>query len=321
MKIVVATIMTLIGLCGHAVCSAADYPTKPIRFIVGYLQGGGNDIIARLVGAKLQEALGQPVIIENRPGADTIIAAEFVAKSAPDGYTILVNAMGGMTVTPALHAKLPYDPLKDFVPISIIARFPHVLAVNPSVPVGSVTELVAYAKANPRKLNYGSSGTAMQLVTEMFAQMTGISLTHIPYKGSSASVQALVSNEVQLAIADLPPMLPHIKTGRVKTLAVTSADRMKAMPSLPTFVEAAGLTGFDISPWVGLFAPAGTPAAVITSLNSQLIRLVKLPDVEEKLSFLGAEPVGDSPEQAANRLRADIKRFDAAARMIKINAR
>lgn len=183
MKAAVATVVMLIGLCGHAVCCAADYPTKPIHFIVAYPQGGGNDIIARLVGAKLQESLGQPVIVENKPGADSIIASEFVAKSAPDGYTILVNAMGGMTVTPALHAKLPYDPLKDFVPVSIIARFPAVLAVNPSVPVGSVAELVAYAKANPRKLNYGSSSTAIQLATEMFAQMTGITLTHIPYKG------------------------------------------------------------------------------------------------------------------------------------------
>lgn len=320
MKILVATVAVLVGLCGPAPTIAADYPSKAIRLVVGYVPGGGNDIIARMVAAKLNEALRQPVVVENKPGADTIIASDLVAKSAPDGYTLLINAMGGMTVTPVIHAKMPYDVVKDFAPISIVARFPHVLAINASMPVNSMQEFIAYAKTNPGKLNYGSSGSAMYLVTEVFAQMTGIALTHIPYKGSSAAVQALLANEIQMVIADAPPMLPHFKTGRLKALAVTSADRMQAMPSLPTFIEAGGLTGFDVSPWVGLFAPAGTPSAVVGTLNSSVIHLVNLPDVKERLAALGAEPVGDSPEQATNRLRTDSKRFEAAARRANLKA-
>src|SRR5690242_20403955 len=177
---------------------AQSYPTKPIRIVVGFPPGGGNDIIARLVGAKMQESWGEPVVIDNKPGANSIIAAEFVAKSAPDGYTLLVNATGGMSVNPVLYAKLPYDPLKDFVPISMVGSFPLVLAVNPSVPAKSVRELLAYAKANPGKLNYSAGSTSFQVATEMFKQMTGIDVRHIPYKGSAASITALISGDVQM---------------------------------------------------------------------------------------------------------------------------
>src|SRR5689334_3441023 len=235
----------LILICAASGAWAQGYPTKPIRIVVGFPPGGGNDIIARLVGAKMQESWGEPVVIDNKPGANSIIAAEFVAKSAPDGYTLLVNATGGMSVNPVLYAKLPYDPLKDFVPISMVGSFPLVLAVNPSVPAKSVRELLAYAKANPGKLNYSAGSTAFQVATEMFKQMTGIDVRHIPYKGSAASITALISGDVQMTIVDTPPLVPQIKAGRVRALAVTSAQRAGAMPELPTIAES-GVPGYEM---------------------------------------------------------------------------
>src|SRR5437773_9529853 len=192
------------------------YPAKPIRIVVGFPPGGGNDIIARMVGAKMQETWGQPVVIDNKPGANSIIAAEFVAKSAPDGYTLLVNATGGMSVNPVLYAKLPYDSLKDFVPISIVGSFPLVLVDHPSVPANSVQELVPYAKANPGKLNYSSGSTAFQVASEMFKQMTGTDIKHIPYKGSAASISAVMAGEVQMTIVDTPPLVSQIRARKVK---------------------------------------------------------------------------------------------------------
>src|SRR5690242_12613674 len=193
-----ACLAALILLCAAGGAWAQSYPTKPIRIVVGFPPGGGNDIIARMVGAKMQESWGQPVVIDNKPGANSIIASEFVAKSAADGYTLLVNATGGMSVNPVLYQKLPYDSLRDFVPISMVGSFPLVLVVNPSVPANSVRELLAYAKANPGKLNYSSGSTAFQVATEMLKQMTGIDVRHIPYKGSAASITALISGDVQM---------------------------------------------------------------------------------------------------------------------------
>src|SRR5258707_7989319 len=202
---------TFLVLCAAAAGALAQvYPSKPIRIVVGFPPGGGNDIIARLVGAKVQESWGQPVVIDNKPGANSIIATEFVAKSAPDGYTLLVNATGGMSVNPVLYAKLPYDSLKDFVPISMVGSFPLVLVVNPSLPVKSVQELIAYIRANPGKLNYSSGSTAFQVATEMFKQMTGTDIKHIPYKGSPGSITALIAGDVQLTIVDTPPLLPQL---------------------------------------------------------------------------------------------------------------
>src|SRR6195256_4134479 len=223
--------------CAVSAACAQGYPAKPIRMVVGFPPGGGNDIIARMVGAKMQEIWGQPVVIDNKPGANSIIAAEFVAKSAPDGYTLLVNATGGMSVNPVLYAKLPYDSLKDFVPISMVGSFPLVLVVHPSVPANSVQELVAYAKANPGKLNYSSGSTAFQVASEMFKQMTGTDVKHIPYKGSAASITAVIAGDVQMTIVDTPPLVPQIRAGKVKALAVTSAARASAMSELPAMAE------------------------------------------------------------------------------------
>src|SRR5258706_2884879 len=210
--------------------SAQVYPSKPIRIVVGFPPGGGNDIIARMVGAKMQESWGQPVVIDNKPGANSIIAAEFVAKSAADGYTLLVNATGGMSVNPVLYAKLPYDSLRDFVPISMVGSFPLVLVVHPSVPANSLQEFVAYAKANPGKLNYSAGSTAFQVASEMFKQMTGTDIKHIPYKGSAASITAVMAGAVQMTIVDTPPLVPPIKAGRGKALAGASLKRPAPMP-------------------------------------------------------------------------------------------
>jgi len=297
---------------------AQGYPTKPIRIVVGFPPGGGNDIIARMVGAKMQESWGQPVVIDNKPGANSIIASEFVAKSAPDGYTLLVNATGGMSVNPVLYASLPYDPLKDFVPISMVGSFPLVLAVNPSVPANSVQELVAYAKANPGKLNYSAGSTAFQVATEMFKQMTGVDVRHIPYKGSAASITALIAGDVQMTIVDTPPLVPQLKGGRVRAIAVTSAKRAAAMPDLPAIAES--VPGYEMVLWIGVFAPAGTAREVAEKLNAEVVRIVGLPDIREKLAGLGVEPLGNTSEQVADWIRREIARYGPVVKAAGIKA-
>ncbi len=312
----VATNCTRRGASGAC---AQGYPAKPIRIVVGFPPGGGNDIIARMVGAKMQENWGQPVLIDNRPGANSIIAAEFVAKSAPDGYTLLVNATGGMSVNPVLYTKLPYDSLKDFVAISMVGSFPLVLVVHPSVPANSVQELVAYAKANPGKLNYSSGSTAFQVASEMFKQMTGTDLRHIPYKGSAASITAVMAGEVQMTIVDTPPLVSQIRAGKVKAVAVTSAKRASAMSELPTIAES-GVPGYEMVLWIGVFAPAGTPRDVAEKLNAEVVRIVRLSDIREKLDAMGVEPLGNTQEQMAEWMRREIAKYGPVVRAANIKA-
>jgi tripartite-type tricarboxylate transporter receptor subunit TctC len=314
----VARILAIALFCGATGAWAQGYPSKSIRIVVGFPPGGGNDIIARMVGAKMQESWGQPVVIENKPGANSIIAAEFVAKSAADGYTLLVNATGGMSVNPVLYAKLPYDPLKDFVPISMVGSFPLVLVVNPAVPVNSVSELVAYAKANPGKLNYSAGSTAFQVATEMFKQMTGTDMKHIPYKGSAASITAVISGDVQLTIVDSPPLMPQLASGRVRALAVTTAKRASAMPDLPAVAES--LPGYEMALWIGMFAPAGTPRDVAAKLTAEVVRIVGLPDIREKLAGMGVEPLGNSSEETAEWIRREIARYGPVVKAAGIKA-
>ena len=297
---------------------AQAYPSKPIRIVVGFPPGGGNDIIARLVGAKMQETWGQSVVIDNRPGAASIIAAEHVSKSAPDGYTLLVNATGGMSVNPVLYAKLPYDSLKDFVPISMVGSFPLVLIVNPLVPANSVPELVAYAKANPGKLNYSSGSTAFQVATEMFKQMTGTDVRHIPYKGSAASITAVIAGDVHMTIVDTPPLVPQIKAGKVRALGVTSAKRSSSMPEVPTVAEA--VPGYEMVLWIGMFAPAGTPREIAAKLNAEVVRIVKLPDIRQKLDGMGVEPLGNTPEQVSEWIRREIAKYGPVVKAGNIKA-
>ncbi len=314
-----ATIWAFVLFCAATAAWAQTYPAKPIRMVVGFPPGGGNDIIARMVGSKMQEAWGEPVLIDNKPGANSIIAAEYVAKSAPDGYTLLVNATGGMSVNPVLYTKLPYDSLKDFVPISMVGVFPLVLVVHPSLPADSVPELVAYARANPGKLDYSAGSTAFQVATEMLKQMTGTDIRHIPYKGSAAAIAAVIAGDVQMTIVDTPPLVAQIKAGKVKALGVTSAKRAASMPELPTIAESE-VPGYEMVLWIGVFAPAGTPREIVSKLNAEIVRIVRLPDIRAELAGMGVDPVGNTSEQMAEWIRREIARFGPVVKAANIQA-
>jgi tripartite-type tricarboxylate transporter receptor subunit TctC len=289
----------------------AKYPTRPIHIVVGFTAGGGNDIIARIFGQKLSEDFGQPVIIENRPGGGAIVATEHVAKSAPDGYTLLVGA-SGMAINPAVYARLPYDAIGDFVAVSELASFPLILIVNASSPIKSVAELVAYAKANPDKANYSSSSASFQLVTELFKQRTGAPLQVISYKGANDSVMAVISGQVTATIADAGPVTSQVKGGQVRALAVASAARTADLPDVPTLREAGA--DVDAELWSGVFAPKNTPPAIVTRLQDELMRIARLPDVIARLKPLGIVPVGNSSEEFAKILASDIARWTAVAK-------
>ena len=300
---------------GHA---QGDYPSKPIQLLVGFPPGGGNDIMARLLGAKLQEAWRQPVVVVNKPGATSIIAADFVAKAPPDGYTLLVNA-SLMTIIPVVHSSLPYDTLRDFEPVTMLADFPFVLAVHPSLKVHSVKELVGVAKSQPGKLNYGAASTAFQLTAELFKQQAGIDVNHIPYKGSAQSIKGLLANEVQLAFIDTPPMVSQINSGRLRGLAVTSRVRSSSLPELPTMIEA-GVADFEIVGWFALFAPAGTPKPIVNKLYTESAKIVRMPDLREKLVNLGAAPVGNTPEELREIMKKQMNKWITVAKSANIKA-
>jgi len=308
----------LIALAATAITSAfaeedpAKYPTRPIHIIVGFTPGGGNDIIARIVGQKLSESLGQPVIIENKPGGGAIVATEYVAKSPADGYTLLVGASGAMAINPAVYAKLPYDSIRDFVPLSELGSFPLFLIVNASSPIKSVAELVAYAKANPDKTNYASSSAAFQLVTEQFKQKTGAPMQVIPYKGANDSVMAVISGQVTATIADAGPVSGQVKSGLVRALAVAAPKRTEDFPDVPTMKEA----GADVDAvlWSGIFAPKDTPPAIARKLEGEFMRIARLPDVIARLKPLGIESVGNTSDEFARILASDIARWTEVAK-------
>jgi tripartite-type tricarboxylate transporter receptor subunit TctC len=288
----------------------AQYPNKPIRVVVPFPAGGTTDILARAAGQKMSEAWGQPVIIDNRPGAGGNIGAELVAKSPNDGYTLLMGTVGTHAINASLYSKMPYDHVKDFVPIVLVAGVPNVLVVHPSVPVNSVQELIAYGKANPGKLNFASSGsgTSIHLAGELFKVSTGVTMQHVPYKGSAPAVSDLLGGQVQLMFDNLPSALPHIKGGKLKALAVTSASRAPALPDVPTIAEA-GVPGFEASSWFGLLAPAGTSRDIVTKVNSEVAKWVASPDAKEKLTAAGANVAGGSPEDFAKHIAAETSKW------------
>ena len=290
----------------------SKYPTRAIHIVVGFTPGGGNDLIARIVGQKLSESLGQPVIIDNKPGGGAIVATEYVAKSPPDGYTLLVGASGAMAINPAVYAKLSYDSIRDFVPISELGSFPLILIVNAASPLKSVADLVAFAKANPDKTNYASSSAAFQLVTELFKQKTGAPMQEIPYKGANDSVMAVISGQVTATIADAGPVSSQVKGGQVRALAVAAPRRTEDLPDVPTMKEA----GADVDAvlWSGLFAPRQTPPEIVKKIESELMRIVKLPDVVARLKPLGIQPVGNSSAEFAQILASDIARWSEVAK-------
>ncbi len=294
------------AVAAPAVQAQAPYPTKPIRIVVPFPAGGTTDILARAVAQKLTEMGGQPVVVDNRPGAGGNIGAELVAKSAPDGYTLLMGTVGTHAINPGLYAKMPYDHQRDFAPVILVAGVPNVLVVNPAVPATSVQELIAYGKANPGKLNFASSGsgTSIHLAGELFKTMSGVQMTHVPYKGSSPALTDLLGGQVQLMFDNLPSALPHIKAGKLRALAVTSAQRAPALPDVPTVAEA-GLPGFEASSWFGLLAPAGTPKEIIAKLNAEVAKWLATPEARDKLTAQGANAVGSAPDAFAQYIAAE----------------
>ena len=280
-------------ICLAGAAFANEYPAKPIRLIVPAAPGGGADFLARIVGVKLGELVGQSVVVDNRAGASGTIAADGTAKAAGDGYTVLMGQSTSIVIAPQLYPKLPYDTLKDLKAVTLVAEVPNVMVVHPSVPANTVKELIALAKSKPDMLNFGSSGNGApsHLAGEMFKSATGTRLVHVPYKGAGPAVNALLAGEIQVMFAPIVAVLPQVKAGRLRALGVTSAKRSAAAPDLPTLAEA-GLTGYEISSWFGLFVPASTPNAVVDKLYKETLRVLKSPDVLERFAKEGAESVG-----------------------------
>ena len=291
---------------------AQPYPSKPIRLVVGYSPGGGNDLIARIVAARLQEKLGQPVVVDNKPGAQAIVASELVAKAAPDGYTLLIAPSGPLTINPAVYAKLPYDPVRDFAPISLLAEFPLMLVVGADQPIKSVCDLVEYGRAHPNLANYASSATPFQLAAELFNQRTGSKFQHIPYRGSGDAVQAVMAGQVLMALADSGPIAGPLKGGKLRGLALTAPKRNAAFPDVPTMAEA-GIADLDISLWAGIVAPAGTPPEVVTVLQNAIRDTIALPDVRTALEAIAVEPRSSTPEEYRALIARDATRWKAVA--------
>jgi len=287
---------------------AADYPTKPIRLVVGFAPGGGTDTTARAMSQKLTEALGQQVVVDNRPGAAGNIAAELVSKATPDGYTLLMGTIAALSINPSLYSKLPFDPIKDFAPITQAVDSTNILSLHPSVPANSVKELIALAKAKP--LNYGSSGVGGtgHLAGELFNTLAGVKMTHVPYKGGGPAMIDLVGGQVQLVFATAASAVPQIKGGKIKGIAVTTAKRSALMPNLPTISEA-GLPGFDANNWYGVLAPAKTPRPIIMRLNSEIAKVLAMPDVKNFLFNQGLDPAPGTPEQFAAYIKSEMTKW------------
>lgn len=320
-----ALLGTALVAVGPGIAHAQTWPTKAVRIVVPFPPGGTTDIVARSLGVELQRIWQQPVVIENRGGAGGNIGAEVVAKSAPDGYTLLMGTVGTHAINQALFAqsgtRMPFDPVKDFVPITLAAGVPNVMVVNPKVPVATVTEFIAYAKARPGQLNMASSGngTSIHLTGELFKTSTGTFMVHFPYRGSAPAVTDMLAGNMNVMFDNLPSALPHIKAGKLTALAVTSRKRSPALPNVPTMEEATGLKDFDASSWFGLFAPAGTPRAIVDRIQADVARALAVPEVRERFLAQGADPGGMSSEQFAAFIRAETEKW---TRVVKFsNAR
>jgi tripartite-type tricarboxylate transporter receptor subunit TctC len=304
----VAVVLALVS-CTATLAQPA-YPAKAIRLVVPFPPGGTTDILARVAGQKITEATGQQVIVDNRPGAGGNIGTEIVAKAPPDGYTLLTDPGSTLTINPSLFTKLPFDPLKDFAPVTIIAAVPNLLVVHPSLPVRNVKELISLAKAKPGQLNYASTGAGQSthLSMELFKLMAGIAVTHIPYKGSSPALTDLLAGHVSLMFDNMPSCLPHVKANKLRALGVSTLKRSPALPALPTIAES-GLAGFEVSVWFGVLAPAGTARDVVNRLNAIIVQALASPDVRERLAGQGAEPVGNTPDQFTAQMQRDLVKW------------
>jgi tripartite-type tricarboxylate transporter receptor subunit TctC len=309
-----AALFVLLALSAAA-AAAQPYPSKPIRLVVPFPAGGTTDILAREVGQRLSLSLGQPVVIDNRPGAAGNIGSELVAKSAPDGYTLLMATVGTHAINPNLYARIPYDHVKDFAPVVLVAGVPNVLEVTPSLPVHSVADLIKLAKEKPGQINFASSGsgTSIHLSGELFKTMAGVDMTHVPYKGSAPAITDLIGGQVQVMFDNLPSSLQQIKAGKLRAIAVTSAQRAPALPDVPTIAES-GLPGFEATSWFGIVAPAGTPPTIIARINADVNQWLQSPEAKEKLLAQGAVAAGGSPEQFAAYIHAETEKW---ARVVK----
>ena len=309
-------IATCLLLAGFAVSAGAQqYPSKAIRMVVGFAPGGGTDLVARIIGQKMTESWGQPVLVDNRAGATGTIGADVVAKAPPDGYTLLMGHVNSHGIAPNLFKKLPYDAEKDFQMVAYVGYVPNVLVIHPSIPARNIKELIAIAKAQPGSLNYASSGvgSTQHLAGELFTLLTGAKIVHVPYKGSGPAVIDLLAGHVSMNFDTMPPVLPHIKTGRMRALALTTPKRSPQLPDVPTMMEV-GLKGFDMTNWYGVMAPAKTPRDIVVKLNGEVNRIVGLRDARSKLEEAGTQLDPMSPEQFATFLHSEIGKY---AKLVK----
>ena len=317
LAILPAIALSLATLAAVGFANAQAFPQKPVRLVVPFPPGGPIDTVSRAIAQKLTEAWGQTVVVDNRPGAGGNIGADLVAKAAPDGYTVVMGALSTHAVNPSLYPKMPYDAAKDFAPIALVAVTPNVLVVNPSLPVATAREFIAYARANPGKLAFGSgsNGSAGHLAGELFKVDAGVDMLHVPFKGAAPAMQALLAGDTQLMFDNLASATAQVKAGKLKALAVTTARRSKLAPDLPTLAEA-GLPGFDISTWFGLLAPAGTPADVVARWNAEVTRILNSTEMRERMTALGAEPAPDTPAEFARFIAGETAKY---ARIVKLS--
>ncbi len=296
--------------CLHGAAFAQTYPTKPVRIVVPFPPGGGTDIGTRILAQKLSEAWGQSVVVENKGGAAGIVGTEFTAKAAPDGYTLMMGNIGTHAINVSLYKKLPYDPVRDFAPVSQVAGLPLFLLVHPSVPANSTADLVALLKSKPGQFDYSSSGSggSMHVAAELFKSMAGVRIVHIPYKGGGPAVADLIAGQVKISFATVLETLGHVKSGKVRALAVTSSRRSLAAPEYPTLAES-GLAGYESTSWLALFAPAGTPREIVARVSADAARVMNTPEVRERFVAQGADPIGSTPEQLAAVLARDIAKY------------
>ena len=299
------------ALAGHA----QEYPNKPIRFVVPYAPGGASDVTARLLGQKMTDAWGQTVAVDNRAGANGIVALELVAKAPADGYTILMANLGPNAINPAVYSKLPYDPVKGFAPVTLTTLVPNILVINPYLPARTLKEVFALAKAQPNQMSYGTGGygSSNHLSMELLKLMAGVKITHVPYKGDVPAMIDAMAGQIEMSVPTVVAASPYVKSGKLRAIAVTSGKRVGSLPEVPTVAEAA-VAGFESVSWGGVMAPGGTPAAVVNKLNAEIVRILRLPDVQERLQTLGAEVVGGSPSEFSAYLEAEIAKWGKVAR-------
>lgn len=311
----VARLSTLAIGMTTGLAMAQTYPSRAVNLIVPFAAGGTTDVLARAIGVELSKSLGQPVVVESKPGAGATLGADFVAKSKPDGHTLLMGAVHH-TIATSVYKKLPYDFQKDFAPVSTVALVPNVLVVNPALtPVKTAQELVAYGRANPGKLAFGSNGngTAQHLIGSQFEVMSGVDILHVPYKGSGPLTTDLLGGQIAMSFDTITPVLPHIKAGKLRALAVTTGKRSTTLPDVPTLDES-GMKGFNLGTWFGILAPAGTPKEIVTKLNTEIVRIIQSADFKKKMEEIGAEPIGNTPEQMAKQIKDDTDKY---AKLVK----